>query len=515
MEKKEGGSMDLSKGLVRLLHRFSNRKPGKQAAAPSPQKPLSPSLEQNLAAILEALGGSDDVVQKKLLLQWDGIAPVAAAVMYIDGMADKDAVQSTIISSLLDRQPPAGSTGSVSIAELLKTMVLSAAASRDAVYLQDALLDLLSGSALILLEGQNTAVSVPVQGWQDRDVTESTAQTVVRGPQDAFTENVLTNLTLVRRRIKDPRVRCVRKIVGTATRTNVMLLYMDGIADEKHVAELSSRLEGINLEAVLEGQYIEETINDMPVSLFPTIFNTDRPDAVCAHLMQGKLAVIIDGSPFALVLPVVFTDFIQSPEDHYQSFYYSSLVRILRLTALFIAILFPSVYIALTTFDQEMLPTPLLFSLAAQREGTPFPAFIEAVLMEITFEILREAGIRMPRTIGQAVSIVGTIVIGQAAVDAGIVSAGMVIVVSLTAISSFAIPSYSLGIAARIVRFFFMALAAVFGLYGLFIGIILLMVHLCSLRSLGAPYMLPFAPHRDLKQVDALIRIPYWFRRGR
>jgi spore germination protein KA len=515
MVKKGGDTMNLFTAIIRLLRRAAQHKSTQKPGTPSPQKPLSPSLERNLAAIVEALGESDDIVQKKLLLQWEHLSPIPAAVIYIDGMADKDVVQNTIIASLLDRQPPASQVGSGSLTELLKATVLSTAASRDAVYLQDALLDLLSGAALVLIEGHDAAISIPVQGWPDREVTESTAQTVVRGPQDAFTENVLTNLTLVRRRIKDPRVRCVRKTIGTATRTNVMLMYMDGIADDKQVAELGTRLDGIDLEVVLEGEYLEESLNDTPLSLFPTIFNTDRPDAVCTHMMQGKIAVIIDGSPFALVLPVVFTDFIQSPEDHYQSFYYSTLVRLLRMTALFIATLFPSVYIALTTFDQEMLPTSLLFSLAAQREGTPFPAFIEAVLMEVTFEILREAGIRMPRTIGQAVSIVGTIVIGQAAVEAGIVSAGMVIVVSLTAISSFAIPSYSLGIAARIVRFFFIALAAVFGVYGLFIGIILLMVHLCSLRSLGTPYMKPFAPHRSLKQYDALIRVPYWFSRRR
>lgn len=507
--------MSLLTHLFRFIRRYFRKKAEDEKRHQEVVKKLTSSMEHNLALIEKGLGGSDDFVRKKLVMNWSPSVTVRSAVVYIDGMADHQVVQQTLLSSLLDRRPTPEELKSMSVTDIIKTKVLATATGQDVGDVQEALLSLLSGSVLILVEGSKTAISVPVQGWPDREVAESMAQTVVRGPQDAFTENISKNITLVRRRIRDPRVRCVQKTAGTVTRTRVVVMYLDGMADDRMVKDLLTRLDAISLESVLDGEYIEESISDSPYSLFPTVYNTDRPDAVCTELLQGRISIMVDGSPFVLVVPALFTDFLQSAEDHYQSYYYSSLIRILRFVALLFATFSPSIYIALTTFDQEMLPTSLLFSLAAQREGTPFPAFAEALLMEVTFEILREAGIRMPRTIGQAVSIVGTIVIGQAAVDAGIVSAGMVIVVSLTAISSFAIPSYDLGIAARIVRFFFMLLAASFGLYGLFVGLIVLVIHLCSLRSMGVPYMAPFAPKRNLKQYDAVIRVPYWLSKRR
>ncbi|RKN70047.1 hypothetical protein D7M11_30960 [Paenibacillus ginsengarvi] len=220
------------------------------------------------------------------------------------------------------------------------------------------------------------------------------------------------------------------------TRTDVALVYMTGIADELLVRQTLDQLAAIKIDRVLEGEYVEELLNaKRQLTIFPTLYNTDRPDSVAAGVMDGKIAVFIDGTPFVLLLPALFADFIQSAEDYYQASFYSSLIRILRYGSLFICMMAPAIYIALTTYHQDMFPTVLLLSLSAQREGVPFPAFIEALIMEITFEILREAGIRMPRAIGQAVSIVGTLVIGQAAVEAGIVSAVMVIVVAITAIS--------------------------------------------------------------------------------
>lgn len=505
--------MSIISHLYRLLRRYYRHKAKEPTRTPLAGRKLGRPLGPNLEHIARGLGYSSDLIVKRMRLSWGPVPPLEIAVLYIEGMADHTMVQQSVLSPLLDRRPSLEQIKAAPASDLLKSCVLAAAAGPDAAQLQDVLLALLSGSVIILIEDSSVAINIPIQGWADREVTESTAQAVVRGPQDAFTENIVTNIALVRRRIKDPRIRCTRRVIGTATRTSVAVMHMDGIANDKLVEDLFRRLDGISLQEVLEGEYIEESITDNPYSLFPTVYNTDRPDSVAQQLLHGKIAIIVDGSPFTLVVPALFTDFLQSPEDHYQSFYYSGLIRVLRFVALLSAVFSPSIYIALTTFDQQMLPTSLLLSLAAQREGTPFPAFVEAVLMEVTFEILREAGIRMPRTIGQAVSIVGTIVIGQAAVDAGIVSAGMVIVVSLTAISSFAIPSYNLGIAARIVRFLFMLLAASFGLYGIFIGIIILVLHLSSLRSLGTPYMAPFGPKRNLENYDAMLRTPYWLER--
>jgi len=240
------------------------------------------------------------------------------------------------------------------------------------------------------------------------------------------------------------------------------------------------------------------------------VYNSERPDVIAAGLLEGRVAILVDGTPFVLMVPGLFIHFYQSAEDYYQRADISTLLRILRLLGLFIALLGPSLYIAITTFHQEMLPTQLLLSLAAQREGVPFPAFIEALMMEVAFEILREAGIRMPKSVGQAISIVGTLVIGQAAVDAGIVSAAMVIVVAITAISSFIVPAFSLSISIRILRFGLMGLAASFGLFGITVGMIALILHMCSLRSFGIPYMSPFAPFIWSDQKDSIFRFPRW-----
>jgi spore germination protein KA len=260
----------------------------------------------------------------------------------------------------------------------------------------------------------------------------------------------------------------------------------------------------------LESGYIEELIQDETYTPFPTVYNTERPDVIAAGLLEGRVAILIDGTPFVLLVPALFGQFNQAAEDYYQRADIGTLLRLLRYLSFFIALLGPSLYIAITTFHQEMIPTPLLISLAAQREGVPFPAFIEALVMELTFEILREAGVRLPRAVGQAVSIVGALVIGQAAVEAGIISAAMVIVVSVTAIASFVFPSYNMAISVRILRFGLMGLAASFGLFGITLGLIAIVLHLCSLRSFGIPYMSPFAPFILADQKDMLFKVPLW-----
>jgi spore germination protein KA len=294
-------------------------------------------------------------------------------------------------------------------------------------------------------------------------------------------------------------------------------VYIKEVANDKIVEEVHKRLDNIDIDGILESGYIEELIQDETFTPFPTMINTERPDIVAAGLLEGRIAILVDGTPFALLLPALFVHFFQASEDYYQRFDIGTLLRMLRYLSFFLTLLVPSVYVAATTFHQEMLPTPLLISLAAQREGVPFPAVVEAMMMEVTFEILREAGVRMPRAVGQAISIVGALVLGEAAVQAGIVSPVMVIVVSITAISSFVSPTFNMAIATRIIRFIFMLLAATFGLYGIAVGLLAMALHLCSLRSFGIPYMSPMAPLIAADQRDTIIRFPHWafFKRPR
>jgi spore germination protein KA len=292
-------------------------------------------------------------------------------------------------------------------------------------------------------------------------------------------------------------------------------MYIHGIANDKVVKEIRQRLKRIDIDSILESGYIEQLIEDQTFTPFPTMYNTERPDVVAGNLLEGRIAIFVDGTPFVLIAPALFMQFFQSAEDYYARFDIATSIRLLRIFMFMISLIAPATYVAVTTFHQEMVPTTLIVAIAAQREAVPFPAFVEALLMELTFEILREAGIRLPKAIGSAVSIVGALVIGQAAVQASIVSPAMVIIVSITAIASFATPSFDMAISARLIRFLFMIGAATFGFYGIILCLLMMVVHLCSLRSFGVPYMAPFAPFIPVNNGDTVIRLPWWTLRQR
>jgi spore germination protein KA len=260
----------------------------------------------------------------------------------------------------------------------------------------------------------------------------------------------------------------------------------------------------------LESGYIEELIEDNSYSPFPQLVNTERPDVAAANLLEGRVVILVDGTPFVLIAPISFFSLLQSPEDYYQRYMISSIIRILRFVFMVLSLLLPSLYVAVLTYHQEMVPTALLISVASSRESVPFPALVEALMMEVTFEALREAGVRLPKQVGAAVSIVGALVIGQAAVQAGLVSAPMVIVVAITGVSSFMVPHYTQGIALRMLRFPIILLAGTLGLLGVMLGVITIVVHLCTLRSFGIPYLTPIAPVKGRELKDALIRAPWW-----
>nr|WP_245375972.1 spore germination protein [Paenibacillus eucommiae] len=470
-------------------------------------------MYDNLQQIKKAFGNSTDLVIREIRIGENGLEQIA--IIYIDGMADEKTITDFILESLLidtklsDADEKITESPSPLLIQTLKDFVLSVGTVQDVTDFDSLYSSVSSGNTVILLDGHAQGITASTKGWKDRGVTESLTESVVRGPREAFSETLRTNTSLIRRKIKSPNLWMETKQIGRVTQTDVAIMYIKGIANDKIVAELHQRLDRIDIDGILESGYIEELIQDQTYTPFPTVYNSERPDVIAAELLEGKVAIIIDGTPFVLVVPALFVSFLHAAEDYYHRADISSLVRFLRYIGMFIAFLGPSAYLAVTTFHQEMLHTNLLISLAAQREGIPFPAFIEALLMEVSFEILREAGIRMPKTIGPAVAVVGTLVIGQAAVEAGIVSPAMVIVVAITAISSFSFPSYSMANSFRMLRFPLMGLAASFGLFGIIIGVIALIQHLSSIRSFGVPYLSPFAPLIPSDQKDALIRVPW------
>lgn len=478
--------------------------------------PLFRRLQENLDAIRHELGDSADLT---IRLIRDDQGRVLAAAVYIDGIVNFDTINQNLLSPIMERIHELSSGHSSLSASDIQAMLASSTIQlgrvRETRELGHLVNELLTGSTVVLTEGSAVGFAAATRGGEKRSVDEPSSQTVARGPKEGFTEDVQTNISLIRKRIKSPLIRVENRLLGRHTKTVTSLVYMQGIAQEQVVEEIRRRLSRIDVDSILESGYVEEFIQDEVWTPFPTMQNSERPDAIAAGVLEGQVAIIVDGSPFVLLAPSTFVKFFQSSEDYYQRYDIATFLRVIRMVSFCVSMLLPSMYIAITTFHQEMLPTPLLISLAAQREGVPFPAVIEAMLMEVTFEVLREAGVRMPRIIGPAISIVGALVLGQAAVQAGLVSAAMIIVVSFTAIANFVIPALNMAIAARLIRFAMMLLAATLGLFGIMSGVMILLIHLVSLKSFGVPYMSPFAPIKKSNLKDVLVRAPWWLMKKR
>ncbi|WP_438447840.1 spore germination protein [Gorillibacterium sp. sgz5001074] len=471
---------------------------------------LYPQLERNLEALKDQFVENTDIIVKKMVNRGAGLR---LAAIYIQGIVDHRIMNRDVIQPLLapgfglPKDDPDGLPSVDLICYLTEEYLPVGGIIQVDTF--DMLLEyLFRGFTIVLLDGYGRGLAANTTGGEKRNVEEPSSQTVIRGPKEGFAESLRVNLSLIRRRIKSPQLSSELMRIGNVTQTDIALVYIKGIAKEETVDEVRRRLGSIDTDSILESNYIEEFIQDSTLSPFPTIINTERPDAAAAGLLEGQVVVIVDGSPFVLLAPVPFVSFFQASEDYYARPDIATFLRVIRFASYFISMMLPAVYIATTTFHQEMLPTPLLISLAAQREGVPFPAIIEALLMELTFEVLREAGVRMPRAIGPAISIVGALVLGQAAVSAGLVSAAMVIVVSFTAISNFVIPSISMSISARLLRFTMMILAGTFGLFGIMSGLMIILIHMTGLRSMGVPYLSPLTPTRFKDMKDILIRFP-------
>lgn len=374
---------------------------------------------------------------------------------------------------------------------------------------EEALKGLFDGYVLLCISGETAGVLFPFCQKAKREVNVSENEKTIRGPKESFVEDVWTNLSLIRQRIKSENLVVEQFILGSESRTVVLLLYMNGRCDPDMVQQFKSKIRAIETDSVPDSSFLEEVLDERIISPFPKMLNTERPDVVVSSLFEGRLALLTDGTPSNLVAPATLLSFMQSAEDYYQRYFYSSWIRVLRYVFFFVSLILPSAYVAITTFHPEMLPYNMLISLAASRDIVPFPAILEALIMEVTFEVMREAGQRIPTTMGQTISIVGAIVIGEAAVQAGIVSAPMVIIVALTGISSFVVPHFSLTLTIRILRFGLLFISAVFGLLGLLIGVFFIYIHLLSMESYGTPYLSPFIPFKSEQMRDAAGRFPW------
>ncbi|WP_420850326.1 spore germination protein [Peribacillus alkalitolerans] len=460
---------------------------------------LTGDFSENLSLIKKEIGHNSDVNFREFKM---GEENRQMAIVFIDGLSDTEMINTHIISDLIRATPH----------EDLRNYILNKGISiceiREIFELRQLTSGILFGSVGLLVDGLPGAFLLGEAITKTRSIDEPASEALVRGPRVGFIENLSDNTAILRRHGKDQNLSIISYELGERSKKEVVIAYMTEIVNDKLLEEVKTRLSKIKMDDILESGYIEQLIEDNFLSPFPQLQNTERPDRVMSALMDGRVAILIDGSPFALIAPVTFHMLLQSPEDYYERWIVGTLIRILRYFSSFVSLLAPSLYIAFISFHQGLIPTKLTFSIAATREGVPFPPLIEALFMEVAIEVLREAGLRLPKPIGQSLGIVGGLVIGEAAVQAGIVSPIMVIVVAVTAISSFTLPQYNVGIAIRMLRFIGMLFASVFGLYGVVLFILLLCSHLVRLKSFGVPYLSPSVPYHPRDWKDLIVRLP-------
>lgn len=472
-------------------------KPGKTAKKFEPDETgtinyggavLTSSLEENVALIKQIFARDATVIERRVE---NRLRPKArCCLFFIDGMANNQIIDEYIVKPIVDSTTLGLKDNPI---EALSRDVLVANDVRRVRAVEELVKSLIAGDTLVFAEGSSEGLVVSTKGYETRAVTEPDSEKALRGPREGFTESILVNLSLLRRKLRTPDLKMEFKTIGTRSNTRVCICYLESLTDPALLEELERRLDQIEIDGILDSNYISELIKDAPASPFKTIGSTERPDVVAGKLLEGRIALILDGTPMALTLPYLFIETFQANDDYYLNCYFASISRILRIFGFLMTVSIPAVYIAFVTFHREMIPTDLALSVMEARQGVPFPTALECFFMLIIFEIIRETGVRMPSNIGQALSIVGALVVGQAAVEAKLVSAPMVIVVATTAITGLINPKVK-G-AAILFRLIALFAASFLGLFGYAFAMIGLAIHLFSMESFGVNYM---------SQVDAV-----------
>ena len=462
---------------------------------------LSTSLSENIGELKNILQGCDDFKYRPLTTATDQ----EGFLVYSQILVDSQFISQTILPNLFNLHLPSQpGLWSKAITTQLPFLPESSYTQWEDITLQ-----ILTGNTLILLEGMNEAYIADTAKVGARPIGKPETEPVIRGPLEAFAEALGPNLAIIRSRFKDPHLKINQLILGQESRTAVALLYLDGIIETEVLDEICRRLTSINLRSVQESGFLLEFLSEDTWSPFPLIQSTERPDKTVAALTEGRAAILVDGSPFALLLPTVFWQHFQTADDYFQNYLVASFVRPLRYLAYLTAVALPSIYIIVTVFHPQLLPLRFLLSLTSARERVPIPTVMEVVGMLVVLDLFREATLRLPKTIGPAIGIVGALVMGDAAVSAGVISPIMVIIVAFTAVVTFAIPSEDLRGTARIFSYFLVLLSSLLGLYGFLLGAVTILLHLSSLESVGVPYLSPVSSFHWKEWSDVFIRAPW------
>ncbi len=469
---------------------------------------LSTSMNENVGKIKMIFNNDETIIFRYFESQHTD--NVKCYIIFADGMVDTDIINKSVIYPIVNNNFTVPLT---SIIDIIKNQVIISNDVSVSMDVNELVQSIINGNTVLLLEGSDKALSINTKGWKSRSIEEPQGEKVIRGPREGFTEDIMVNLSMVRRKIKNPDLKFKFKTFGERSKTKGCLCYIEGIVNKKILDEINRRLEQINIDGVLDTGYIQELIRDAPFTPFRTIGTTERPDVVAGKILEGRVAFILDGSPIALTMPFVFIEYFQASEDYYNNFYYASISRIIRIISFILTVNVPALYLALITFHQEIIPTELLVSISAARQGMPLPSVVEALSLILVFEILRETGARVPSYIGQALSIVGALVLGQAAVQARFVSAPMVIIIGLSGITG--LMTQKIKGAVIIIRIVLLLSASIIGIYGVTFGVMGIIAHLFSIRSFGVMYMSGIGTINPQDIKDTLIRSPLWFMKYR
>lgn len=475
---------------------------------------ISSNLEKNIKVIENAFQNCGDIVKRRFFVGEK--KEIAVYMIYTDNIVNGSAIEESILTNIMNRCRIDGKKEGM--LKRLNEEVIAIGEMTEVKTFQEIFDAVLLGDTILLMDGNDIALQASTKGFPSRGVSEAKTEVVVQGPKDAFTEIGATNIVLIRRRIRDTKLKVKRTKVGKRSKTDVAILYMEDIVRKEILQEVENRINQIDIDVILDSGYIDQLLENKWLSPFPQLQMTERPDKASSALLEGRIVIVIDNTPFVVMVPATLNVFFQAAEDYYDRWEIMSFIRLIRYCAGFLAVALPGLYIALTVFHPSMIPTNLALKIAETRQNIPFPAVGEILIMELAFELLREAGIRLPSPVSSTIGIVGGIIIGQAAVEAGIVSPSVVIVSALTGICTFVIPNIALVSGLRLTKYIVLLFSSLLGLYGFWLALILMLIHMASLKSFHIPFLYPFCSasindYNDLE--DSIFRLPLWFMKKR
>jgi len=510
MLKKQGNSGSDKDGTDRI-QQMIEKKEAEEQKKPEPSDEISGDIDVSLEYMKKkySIPVNCDIILREFLIRYKDEL-IRAFIIFFDGMTDRNVINDFIlkplmVSSIMEVHNKADDLNEFILHQLLPHNQVKVEKSYG-----KAVEEINYGGCALFVDGLSVTYTADVKGWEHRGIEKPNNEIVIRGPQEAFNEVLRTNTAQIRKRLKDENLIVEDVVVGKVSKSPCSILYIKNVANDSLVDEVRRRLENIKVDYMLDSGILEQLIEDSTIFPSPQMISTERPDYVSEMLVNGKVVIIVNGSPNVLVVPITVYDLMHSAEDIYIRYPYVNLLRFIRYVSLFLALLLPGIYVAITNYHQEMIPTDLLLAIEAAREKVPFPSLVEIILMELSFELIREAGVRVPGPIGPTLGIIGALILGQAAVAANIVSPILIIIVAVTGIGSFALPNYSLAYSIRIMRFVFILLGSLAGFLGITLGLFLIGVWSTGLKSFGVPFMAPLGPRIFKGNRNILFRAPEW-----